>query len=122
MHYEFVFSQKADCNKSSRARFSEGVQHGNAAGAEADDSSQCGDQHQSAAEVQGVGEYCGNRKQQPQDIQPERCVDRGVKISAETQLKQEGSKSDGSHDDNRQWTEECWTAGINHDHAERKQQ
>lgn len=89
-----------------------------AADGEADDGSEGGDQHEVGAEVEDVGEDCGDGEDESQGVDPERSADWGAEVFAETELQQESGEADGGNDDQSQRAGEGATAGVDDDQRE----
>ena len=102
------------------------MQDGGSADGEADDSSQCGHQHEIGTEVKQVGCYGGDGEDDSQYVQPQRSAYSGaclsVRVLAQAELQQESGESDRRYDNEGERTGKSGTAGVDHHQSEREQE
>ncbi len=101
--------------------FSQGTHYAYTAYGEADDGTQCGDEHDIGIAVEKIGEDGANGESQPQHVQPQGRVDSLVEILSQPKLQEDRGQSDRSNDNQRQRTQECATPGVKNYEGERKQ-
>src|SRR5215469_16206484 len=110
-----------NCNfVSSDSSFSQSLQNNYAAGREAEDRSESGDQHQRGPEMEHVGKNGRHGKQEPHNVEPQRGMNGGRRIFSQAQLQQEGGEPNRSHDDQGKWTRKSSPARAQHNDRERQ--
>ena len=98
------------------------MENGGAADGEAENRSQCGDEHDIGAEVHNVGDDGAEGEDESQYVEPEGSADPADAFFAKAKLQEKGRESDGGDHNQGEWTVEGRAAGVDHHESESEEQ
>jgi hypothetical protein len=102
--------------------FAAGAENSGAADGEAENGSQCGDEHDIGAEMQDVDDDGGEGEDETEYVEPERGANPAAALRAKTKLQEKSRESDGRDNNQGEWTGEGRAARVDHHESQGEEQ